>query len=183
MKKYLNMRLLPLLIASSVILLSCDKKATATQETSEVATPNNDSTAVADTITANAPVETMDGMQQVAAPTVTTTTTSPATVTTVAPPPSQVVTNQSGKKPTLNPAHGQPFHRCDIQVGAPIDSAPQQNPAPQMAPQQSSNSNFNTSPIAPAAAPVQATGPKPALNPAHGQPHHRCDLQVGAPLT
>ena len=24
--------------------------------------------------------------------------------------------------------------------------------------------------------------PKPKINPAHGQPHHRCDIAVGAPL-
>ena len=93
--------------------------------------------------------------------------------------------NPSGKKPALNPAHGEPFHRCDIAVGAPIDSAPvPQNPAPQ--PQAPVNNNFNTNPI-PAApqqtAPVtQNIGPKPAVNPPHGEPHHRCDLQVGAPL-
>lgn len=28
----------------------------------------------------------------------------------------------------LNPAHGQPNHRCDIAVGAPLNSAPAQQP-------------------------------------------------------
>ena len=97
-------------------------------------------------------------------------------------------TSTSGK-PALNPAHGEPYHRCDIAVGAPIDSpAPAQNAAPQVAQQQSApNAGFNTNPISPSLAPpVSSTadiGPKPALNPPHGQPHHRCDLQVGAPLT
>lgn len=95
--------------------------------------------------------------------------------------------NMAGK-PTLNPEHGQPFHRCDISVGAPIDSAPQQNAAPQAAPQMQSNSNSfipsaNSSPNpAPALPMAPASGPKPAMNPAHGQAHHRCDLAVGAPL-
>ena len=95
--------------------------------------------------------------------------------------------NNSGKKPALNPAHGEPFHRCDIAVGAPIDSAPApQNPAPQIMPQNQTIQNFDTNPIPaspqPAAPVTQNTGPKPAVNPPHGEPHHRCDLQVGAPL-
>lgn len=101
------------------------------------------------------------------------------------------VATDAGQKPALNPAHGEPYHRCDIQVGAPLNSeqAPQntvQNTLPQQMP---ANNSFNTNPIAPSASPVPsvsssaATGPKPALNPAHGEPHHRCDLQVGAPLT
>ena len=59
----------------------------------------------------------------------------------------------------LNPAHGQPDHRCDIPVGAPLDSKPVQT---------------NTQPT------VQATAP--GMNPPHGQPNHRCDIAVGAPL-
>lgn len=100
-----------------------------------------------------------------------------------------IPSNTASDKPALNPPHGQPYHRCDIAVGAPIDSpAPVQNAAPQVAqPQSAPNAGFNTNPISPSLAPpVSSTadiGPKPALNPPHGQPHHRCDLQVGAPLT
>tara|TARA_A100001015_G_C15044852_1_gene742836 strand:+ start:5674 stop:6156 length:483 start_codon:yes stop_codon:yes gene_type:complete len=102
-----------------------------------------------------------------------------------------VTTSTDGNRPALNPAHGEPYHRCDIQVGAPLDSpAPVQPAAPQVIPQQASvSNNFNTNPIAPSAAPAPSVsstsslGPKPALNPPHGEPHHRCDLQVGAPLT
>ena len=99
-----------------------------------------------------------------------------------------IAANNPSDKPALNPEHGLPYHRCEIPVGAPIDSAPTQNAAPQVVPQQTAvNNSFNTNPIspslAPSSAPVQATGPKPANNPAHGQPHHRCDLEVGAPLT
>ncbi len=102
-----------------------------------------------------------------------------------------VTTSTDGNKPALNPAHGEPYHRCDIQVGAPLDSpAPVQAAAPQVVPQQAPvSNNFNTNPISPSAAPAPSVsstsslGPKPALNPPHGEPHHRCDLQVGAPLT
>ena len=100
-----------------------------------------------------------------------------------------VTTATPGNRPALNPAHGEPYHRCDIQVGAPLDSpAPAQAAATPVVPQQAPGGNsFNTNPITPSAsvAPsgsASSLGPKPALNPAHGEPHHRCDLQVGAPL-
>lgn len=86
------------------------------------------------------------------------------------------VASTSGK-PALNPAHGEPYHRCEIAVGAPIDSAPAQQNAPQ---------TKTPSILRPTVAPApqaQSFGPKPAMNPAHGEPHHRCDLAVGAPLT
>lgn len=73
----------------------------------------------------------------------------------------------------LNPAHGMPGHRCDIKVGEPLNSAPAQsattvNPQPTM--------------IAPTAPPSGAATTKAGMNPAHGQPGHRCDIAVGAPL-
>lgn len=72
----------------------------------------------------------------------------------------------------LNPEHGQPGHRCDLAVGAPL---PLDNPAPAATPEPS----FQP-------APVTSSQPQPAstagLNPAHGQPGHRCDIAVGAPL-
>ncbi len=79
----------------------------------------------------------------------------------------------------LNPAHGQPGHRCDIAVGAPLDSKPAQAtpvaPANATMPQQAIPApTLNTTP----ANGVSAAG----LNPAHGQPGHRCDIPVGAPL-
>jgi len=60
---------------------------------------------------------------------------------------------------TLNPQHGQPGHRCDLAVGAPLPSYTSNN--------STSSPNGNE----------QVT-----LNPQHGQPGHRCDLAVGAPL-
>jgi hypothetical protein len=169
------MKILPLILTSAVLLLSCDKKESTVSET----IPNEPETMVDSTS-----AKTQDSV---------------VTITPekfVIPTPEKAVVAKSGQsgKPALNPEHGKPFHRCDIEVGAPIDSAPKQNPTPQVAaPQmQNSNTSFNTNPIAPSAvaapasvqaSPVQAAGPKPANNPAHGQPHHRCDLQVGAPLT
>ena len=80
---------------------------------------------------------------------------------------------QAGKTAAaLNPEHGQPNHRCDIPVGAPLDS-----PAPQPA--------ATTSPAANAAPAVQAqpASTESGANPPHGQPGHRCDIPVGAPLS
>lgn len=80
----------------------------------------------------------------------------------------------------LNPAHGQPGHRCEIPVGAPLDSKPNQPTTVNTAPQ-SVVTQPSAQPVVinPATTPV-ATGP--GLNPEHGKPGHRCDIAVGAPL-
>ncbi len=91
----------------------------------------------------------------------------------------------------INPAHGEPNHRCDIAVGAPLNSAPTSTSG------LNSQSPVSISPIQ-GNAPVQVNAPvisnpagtvKPnttsvaaGINPAHGQPNHRCDIAVGAPL-
>ncbi|RLJ73849.1 hypothetical protein [Pedobacter alluvionis] len=72
--------------------------------------------------------------------------------------------NTSGKK--LNPKHGEPGHRCDIAVGAPLDSKPTQV----------------VTTTQPAVTQVSGVKVGKGLNPPHGQPNHRCDLAVGAPL-
>jgi hypothetical protein len=64
----------------------------------------------------------------------------------------------------MNPPHGQPGHRCDIAVGAPLNSKP-------------------TQPTATTATTNQAIQKvAPGMNPPHGEPGHRCDIAVGAPL-
>lgn len=74
----------------------------------------------------------------------------------------------------LNPEHGKPGHRCDIAVGAALNSKPAtsttKSPSPVL-PQQPV-----MKPYSPSA--TVATG----LNPAHGKPGHRCDIAVGAAL-
>lgn len=127
--------------------------------------------------------------------------------TTPAPDATQTATS-TGETPKLNPPHGQPFHRCEIAVGAPLDgSAPAKGNDPAPAPTQAnapksffktvqstqpapSPTQVNPTPTAttqakptPTPAPTANTsGPKPKNNPAHGQPHHRCDVKVGDPL-
>ncbi len=107
----------------------------------------------------------------------------------------------------INPAHGAPGHRCDIAVGAPLNTAASTAkpaasniPPGQSFPGMLANPKKSNTPNIVAANPTQpvtvqkpvvATPGKPAataskastaLNPAHGQPNHRCDIAVGAPL-
>jgi len=80
----------------------------------------------------------------------------------------------------INPAHGQPGHRCDIAVGAPLNSAPTQGQTTTQQPQtvqvNSGQQNVVTTTT------VAPTKVAKGMNPAHGQPGHRCDIPVGAPL-
>ncbi len=76
----------------------------------------------------------------------------------------------------MNPEHGQPGHRCDIAVGAPLNSPPAAAPAVTTTP------TFTPQPVqTPVATPPAATAP--GMNPPHGQPGHDCAVAVGAPLT
>ena len=72
----------------------------------------------------------------------------------------------------LNPQHGQPGHRCDIAVGAPLNS-----------PTQSIQQTMPATPTLPLPPlPPANTSGSVRLNPAHGQPGHDCTIPVGQPL-
>lgn len=86
----------------------------------------------------------------------------------------------------LNPEHGKPGHRCDIAVGAPLNSAPDntQKSIPttkeaisplQIQPSASTN-NLNDQKI------NTSENPNAKINPEHGQPGHKCEIAVGDPL-
>ncbi len=79
----------------------------------------------------------------------------------------------------LNPAHGQPGHRCEIAVGAPLSSAPAAAPQAQATPQPITVKQ-NAPTIIPSE--VKAVPTAAGMNPPHGQPGHRCEIAVGAPL-
>jgi hypothetical protein len=91
--------------------------------------------------------------------------------------PNTVLSSNAG----LNPAHGQPGHRCDIAVGAPLNSAPTQGQTATAQPVQTVQVNPSQQNVVTTttAAPVKVAK---GMNPSHGQPGHRCDIPVGAPL-
>ena len=95
--------------------------------------------------------------------------------------PGKIIVDSKGKAAKtasgMNPPHGEPGHRCDIPVGKPLNSKP--------APQAVAQNNVQVQapqPVTTTQPAVANTGPKPATNPAHGQPWHDCAKQVGAPL-
>ncbi len=94
-----------------------------------------------------------------------------------------IVPAASSVAETLNPPHGEPGHRCDIAVGAPLDS----KAAPVPVVKETVNKEGTGAIIdvkQPATAPVTpvTTSTANGLNPPHGQPGHRCDIAVGQPL-
>jgi hypothetical protein len=99
-------------------------------------------------------------------PVSTTSTPAPATVTTVTP--AAAPATAKG----MNPPHGQPGHRCDIEVGAPLNSAPKSTAVQQPG---------SVKPVTPTVTTTTPSTPA-GMNPPHGQPGHRCDISVGAPL-
>lgn len=79
----------------------------------------------------------------------------------------------------INPAHGQPGHRCDIEVGAPLNSA-----APAQVTQTTTQTQTapTTTVVTNTATAQPTTTTAKGMNPPHGQKGHRCDIAVGAPL-
>jgi hypothetical protein len=128
--------------------------------------------------------------QEQSVPAATQQQTVPATnpTTTATPPPVTVAPVQTSQPSTgtvaLNPAHGQPGHDCSIAVGQPLkngggvsNGAVQVSTTPtNIQPQQQQQ------PITVSAPSTQPLSGNKKLNPAHGQPGHRCDIAVGAPL-
>jgi len=98
-------------------------------------------------------------------------------------------------KPGMNPPHGQPGHRCDLPVGAPLKgSAPaatnKGNKTYQVTP---GSATVSTTTIPNSNQTVTTTTPTPVAqttlpgmegkpNPAHGETGHRCDIPVGVNL-
>lgn len=107
-----------------------------------------------------------------------------ATATSVTPRAAAPVATPKG----MNPPHGQPGHRCDISVGAPLNS-PAKSTATNIQP-----TVTQATTVTPAMmnqtnnAPPQTVSPivnaptAPGMNPPHGQEGHVCGVEVGAPL-
>ena len=103
--------------------------------------------------------------------------------------------------PGMNPPHGQPGHRCDIAVGAPLNGAAapakpagqtiSMNPNGQVTggdnanvkiTRTDNNTKATTTSTVPANSQIGSQTTAPGMNPPHGQPGHKCDIAVGAPL-
>ena len=123
-----------------------------------------------------------------------TTVTQPTTITQPAMTQPTIAPAKTVTAKGMNPAHGEPGHRCDITVGAPLNSAPTNAAKPtggagaaNITPMPASTQNNtaivpalqNTSITAPAKTATAFTG---KVNPAHGQPGHDCKVAVGQPL-
>lgn len=93
--------------------------------------------------------------------------------------PSPIIPSSTPGSIGMNPAHGQPGHRCDIAVGAPLNSAPS---TPASVPSITPPVLGKASTPVPSAVGSSATVTQPGMNPPHGQPGHDCAIAVGAPL-
>jgi len=83
----------------------------------------------------------------------------------------------------LNPPHGQPGHRCEIPVGAPLDGSGGNNtPVIQAQPQSNQSPVIKNTGSVPVNGANTNTGTTGNVNPPHGQPGHKCEIPVGAPL-
>ncbi len=96
-------------------------------------------------------------------------------------------------KPGMNPPHGQAGHRCDIAVGAPLNSPVAKAATTVATPGKPSFTTTTTSTPNPTSTTTPVGTPDllkantpvvtaPGMNPPHGQEGHRCDIAVGQPL-
>lgn len=106
-------------------------------------------------------------------------------------PPTVTAGTASTKPLTLNPAHGQPGHRCDLAVGAPLSDATATSPLNVPGSVTATSQPSSGQPIQNISAAktplLQLEGSNTPqsgvrLNPAHGQPGHDCSIEVGKPL-
>jgi len=162
--------LLGLFLISSIALTSCKKE----MEPQESSVTTEANTAIDNTAAENAVVPAAAQPQMM----------DPSQVQQVGQP--QMQQTQPAKVAAgMNPAHGQPGHRCDISVGAPLNS-PAGNTAKQVTPQQVTPQQAPPMPVgAPNNSPMLPNAPvvtAPGMNPPHGQEGHQCSVAVGAPL-
>jgi hypothetical protein len=95
-------------------------------------------------------------------------------------------------KAGMNPPHGQAGHRCDIAVGAPLNSPVSKATTPTATTGKASFTTTTTSTPNPTSTTPTGTpdllktdtpvATAPGMNPPHGQVGHDCAVAVGAPL-
>ena len=86
----------------------------------------------------------------------------------------------------MNPPHGQPNHRCDISVGAPLNT-PVTNKSQTITPPIKQPGSATVQQVTSNGAAIPQTLQAPVataagMNPPHGQEGHLCSVAVGAPL-
>ncbi|UQD55966.1 hypothetical protein [Flavobacterium sp. K5-23] len=79
----------------------------------------------------------------------------------------------------VNPPHGESGHRCDIAVGAPLNSKPLTTTSENS---DEASQKYTLQQPVPALLSTTATETPSGMNPEHGKDGHRCDIAVGAPL-
>jgi hypothetical protein len=151
---------LSLLFVSSILLTSCKKEV----ESQNNATPTN-----------VVPFTEVGKQMKTEASTATQVQQTTATVN-----PNNAVATSGPVAAGMNPAHGQPSHRCDIPVGAPLNSPPASTASKPVVQQQSQP--VPAAAVTTTSTPVATTPTPEGMNPPHGQTNHRCDIAVGAPL-
>lgn len=151
---------LSLLFVSSILLTSCKKEV----EPQNNATPTN-----------VVPFTEVGKQMESEASTATQAQQTTATVN-----PNNAVATSGPVAAGMNPAHGQPSHRCDIPVGAPLNSPPASTASKPVVQQQ--NQPVPAAAVTTTSTPVATTPTPEGMNPPHGQTNHRCDIAVGAPL-
>ena len=114
------------------------------------------------------------------------------TVQNVTPQPMPVMPQPVKVAKGMNPAHGQPGHRCDIPVGAPLSSPVKSTlatnaPTTPSAPYTITQTPTTPTPVAGSAVTPALLNPDgattaPGMNPPHGQAGHTCSVKVGEPL-
>lgn len=84
----------------------------------------------------------------------------------------------------MNPPHGEKNHRCDIAVGAPLNSEPKATATTTEVNSATEPKDYTVQQAVPALLSTAAadTETPEGMNPAHGKTGHRCDIAVGAPL-
>ena len=161
-----------LLLTSSLLVYSCKKE-------DELETPKSTENVIIPRVQSLPIQENTTSVPQAVAP-----PSQPQTVN-----PNQVVTQNPANAKGLNTAHGQAGHRCDIAVGAPLNSpikkAPISTGKPATITQRNNAVNTSANAVPAILKSNTTTTPvvtAPGMNPPHGQEGHKCDVAVGAPL-
>jgi hypothetical protein len=178
--KLMSKNILSLLVVTTLLFTSCKK-----EETTESAPPEEattDATAIATDSLATANTASVPQTGADANSVMYNQPTTGSTVTAVpTPQPTQTVAKG------MNPAHGQPGHRCDIEVGMPLNSPPGKKAANNIQPTVTQATTVTPAMINQAngpttAAPANQVVTAPGMNPPHGQEGHVCGTPVGEPL-